>query len=289
MNGLRMFQGKGLSRTSAARFRKTIYEYYREDGRPLPWREDRTPYRVLVSEIMLQQTQVKRVLSKFNEFLGRFPELISLAEASLPQILEAWQGLGYNRRAMALHRIARIVVGELHGNIPNSKDKLQRLPGIGPATACAIEAFAFNKPAIFIETNIRRVFIHFFFKGVEGVRDREILPLVERTLDRDDPRNWYYALMDYGAMLRKAGVNPNRRSAHYKRQTPFQDSDRQIRSLILRTVLKETGLDRDNLVTILGRDSKRTNRLVDQLLIEGFLELRGDFMYISSDMGKTLV
>jgi A/G-specific adenine glycosylase len=284
-----MFQGKELSRREAARFRKTIYDYYREHGRRLPWREDCKPYRVLVSEIMLQQTQVERVLSKFNEFIARFPDLISLSEASLPQILAVWQGLGYNRRAMSLHRISRIVVGKFHGDVPKSKDRLQTLPGIGWATAGAIQAFAFNKPAIFMETNIRRVFIHFFFKGVEGVRDLEILPLVEKTLDGDDPRNWYYALMDYGAMLKKAEVNPNRRSAHYKRQAPFQGSDRQIRGLILRTLLKDSGLARDNLVSMVGHDPKRTNRLVDQLLNEGFLELQGDFLYIASDTGRTFV
>lgn len=284
-----MFRGKELSRREATRFQKIIYDYYREHGRRLPWREDCNPYRVLVSEIMLQQTQVNRVLPKFNEFLARFPDLISLAEASLPQILAAWQGLGYNRRAMALHRISRIVLDDFHGDIPDSKDKLQTLPGIGRATAGAIEAFAFNKPAIFMETNIRRVFIHFFFKGVEGVRDLEILPLVGKTLDRDEPRNWYYALMDYGAMLKNAEQNPNRRSAHYQRQAPFQGSDRQIRGLILRTLLNDTGLARDNLVRMVGHDPKQTNRLIDQLLKEGFLELRCHFLHIASDTGRTFV
>jgi len=236
---------------------------------------------------MLQQTQVERVVSKFSDFLERFPDLNSLAEASLSQILSVWQGLGYNRRAIALHRIARIVLKEFHGHIPKAGDKLQALPGIGRATAGAIEAFAFNKPAVFMETNIRRVFLHAFFPGVQRVRDGEILPFIEKTLDRRDPRNWYYALTDYGAMLKKAEINPNRRSAHYQRQAPFQGSDRQIRGLIIRTVLKDTALVRDNLVCMLGHDPKRTNLLIDQLLNEGFLQLRGGLLSIASDTGKT--
>jgi A/G-specific adenine glycosylase len=207
---------------STDRFRKTIYQYYADHRREMPWRVSRDPYHIVVSEIMLQQTQVGRVLSKYEQFISTFPDFDSVSKAPLQEILKVWQGLGYNRRAIALQKICQLVVTEYGGELPNCVETLQTLPGIGPATAGAICAFAFNQPTVFIETNIRRVFIHFFFPNRNGVKDKEILPLVERTLDIRSPRTWYHALMDYGAMLKKEEHNPNRRSAHYTRQAPFQ-------------------------------------------------------------------
>jgi A/G-specific adenine glycosylase len=263
-------------------FRRTIYRHYEEHGRQLPWRTTHSPYRILVSEFMLQQTQVDRVLLKYDEFVARFPDMDSLAHAHLRDILTVWQGLGYNRRAAHLQRTAQRLVQEFRGTVPDSADILRTLPGVGQSTAGAVLAFAFNKPAVFIETNIRRVFIHFFFSGSERVNDREILPLVEKSVDRRRPRPWYYALMDYGVMLRTSAANPNRRSAHYHRQASFHDSDRQIRGLILKALVNHPFLTLDELVQSLPSDQERSKTIVGRLVEEGLLTKADDFLSISS-------
>ena len=192
-----------LTPAAVRRFRRRLYRFYHDQGRQLPWRDTADPYHILVSEIMLQQTQVARVALQYEPFLQAFPDVFSLARAPLRDIMARWQGLGYNRRALALQGIARRLVAEFQGRLPASVDTLRTFSGIGEATAGALAAFAFNQPVVFIETNIRRVFLHCFFPGKSGVRDREILPLVDQTLDRERPRPWYYALMDYGAMLKR--------------------------------------------------------------------------------------
>ena len=203
------------------------------------------PYRIVVSEIMLQQTQTYRVEPKYLAFIKKFPNFRPLAKASTAEVLSAWQGLGYNRRALYLKKIAETVVKEYKGKLPSNSVELQKLSGIGPNTAGSIGAFAFNQPVVFIETNIRRVFIHFFFPKKQQVDDRDILKLVADTLDRKNSREWYFALMDYGATLRQAQgkllkgkfENPNRRSKHYAVQSKFEGSVRQTRGLILKTLL----------------------------------------------------
>jgi A/G-specific adenine glycosylase len=248
----------------------------------MPWRQTHDPYQILVSEIMLQQTQVQRVETKYQEFIAVFPDFPSLARAPLREVLRVWQGMGYNRRGMALQKIAQRVVAEFKGKLPDSVETLRTFPGVGAATAGAIVAFAFNKPTVFLETNIRRVFLHTFFHNREGVRDRELLPLIERTLDREKPRQWYYALMDYGARLKKDAENPNRRSAHYTRQSPFEGSDRQIRSLILKTLLVKPRLSMSQLLKAVGKVPTRTERIIGQLGEEGFLVRDGDLVWISA-------
>ncbi len=266
---------------SIDKFKQTIYQYYAEHRREMPWRVSRNPYHILVSEIMLQQTQVGRVLAKYEEFISRFPDFHSVSKAPLQEVLGVWQGLGYNRRAIALQKICRLVVTEYSGVLPSSTETLQTFPGIGPATAGAICAFAFNQPTVFIETNIRRVFIHFFFPNKSGVKDKEILPLVEGTLDSRSPRRWYHALMDYGAMLKKEEENPNRRSAHYTRQAPFQGSNREIRGLILKTLLEKPDLTEGELIRSVGKNPKRVRPIITQLTKEGFLVRAGNRLKIS--------
>ena len=274
-----------ITPATALQFRRRLYRFFHDQGRQLPWRATTDPYHILVSEIMLQQTQVDRVALKYEPFINAFPDVWSLARASLRDIMAAWQGLGYNRRALALQRIARRLVADFDGRLPDSVDTLRTFPGIGEATAGALGAFAFNQPVVFIETNIRRVFIHCFFPGQSGVRDREILPLVDQTLDRKQPRPWYYALMDYGSMLRRAAPNPNRRSAHHQRQAPFADSDRQIRGLILKALLRFPVLSVGELVKAVGKSPKRTTRLIHTLIQEGFLEFRDAHLRIAAGAG----
>jgi A/G-specific adenine glycosylase len=252
-------------------FQATIYQYYQDHKRPMPWRQTRNPYHILVSEIMLQQTQVERVLGKYGDFLAKFPDFETLGRTPWPEVLAAWQGLGYNRRALALKRLAQAVMTGWEGTLPRRAEDLRALPGIGAATAGALLAFAFEQPVVFIETNIRRVFLHFFFAGREGVTDREILSLVAETLDRERVREWYYALMDYGAALKSAGPNPNRRSAHYARQSPFSGSNREVRSLILKALLKEPVLSGAALAKAVGVTPARVKAALEQLLAEGFV------------------
>lgn len=204
------------------KFRSIINGYYRKHRRDFPWRHTEDPYHILVSEIMLQQTQVGRVAEKFVEFIAVFPAVGDLARAPLKKVLAVWQGMGYNRRARYLHELAKRVVADHGSSVPDDPEALGRLPGIGRATAASICAFAFNRPALFIETNIRAVFIHFFFHDAASVSDREILPVAEAALDRKRPRDWYSALMDYGSMLKKRHPNPSRKSAHHQRQAPFE-------------------------------------------------------------------
>lgn len=224
---------------------------------------------------MLQQTQVDRVKEKYGAFIDAFPDFSSLAAAPLKKIMQYWQGLGYNRRALFLKSIAEEVVTTYKGVLPSSVETLLQFPGIGRATASAIAAFAFNQPTAFIETNIRRVFIHFFFRKREGVHDRELLPLVELTVDRRNPREWYYALMDYGARLKKETTNPNRKSRHYKRQSPFKGSQRELRGLILRTVLRHGDISEADLRRLTRADTARLRTTLKRLQWEGFLKARG--------------
>jgi len=219
------------------KFQRIVYDYYLNFGRDLPWRSTDNPYEILVSEIMLQQTQVSRVVQKYVEFINTFHDIESLAEATLRDILTVWQGLGYNRRALSLKRLAEIVNATYGGYVPSHVSLLMQLPGIGNATANAVCAFAFNQPVVFIETNVRTVFIYHFFSTKDTVKDSEIRPLVERTLDYDNPKHWYNALMDYGVTLKKYCSNPGRKSAHHKEQSPFEGSARQVRGAILRALL----------------------------------------------------
>jgi A/G-specific adenine glycosylase len=257
-------------------FRRVIYQYYRKHGRNnLLWRNTDNPYHILVSEIMLQQTQVERVMGKYEQFIAAFPDFSSLSSATLREVLAVWQGMGYNRRAAALKNSAHIVMAEFGGMLPPSVDVLVKLPGIGKTTAAAIAAFAFHQPTVFIETNIRSVFIHFFFKDRDDVRDAEILPLIEKTLDASDPREWYYALMDYGVMLKKYYENPGRRSAHHQKQSPFKDSNRQLRGMILNTMLAHPNISLKEMTGKLDSDPERIEAGLLQLQEEGFVKKKG--------------
>lgn len=262
-------------------FQKKIYGYFRLHGRDLPWRRTENPYHIVVSEMMLQQTQVERVMGKYTEFIRTFPHFYALAQASLKKVLAVWQGLGYNRRALLLKQLAEEVVRTFRGELPREYEKLKSLPGIGNATAGEILAFAFNIPTAFIETNIRRVFIHEFFREKEDVKDAEILPLVEATMDWENPREWYWALMDYGSMLKKEFENPNRRSAHYSRQSSFAGSDRRIRGLVIKKLLNETNLPVKALNESIGINLDHLERILRDLIDEGFIREENGFYTIA--------
>ena len=254
-------------------FKKNVCVYYKNHKRDFPWRGTRNPYHILVSEIMLQQTKAsKRTEEKYKAFIKRFTDFKELESAPLRDVLWQWQGLGYNRRAKSLKELAKIVVNDHGGVLPRTKEELVKLPGIGPYTAGAICVFAYNKPTVFIETNIRTVFIHFFFdKSKRKISDEEILKLVDGTLQRTDPRQWYQALMDYGAMLKRKYPNQNRRSKHYSKQSKFEGSNRQLRGRIIKLFLVEKKLTQIRIAKELKAKPQRVACLLEDLANEGFL------------------
>lgn len=253
------------------KFSQEVWNQYRRNRRDFPWRRTHDPYRIFISEIMLQQTQTSRVEQKYVSFVKQFPNFHALASSPLRTILKAWQGLGYNRRALLLQKAARVVVRDYGGKLPCDTRILKKLPGVGQSTAGAVVAFAFGISTPFIETNIRRAFIHYFFPRRKLVRDAEILPILEETLRGKNSREWHYALMDYGALLGKAGPNPNVRSAHYAKQTPFKGSDRELRGRIIRMVIEKKRLGPRTLAQKFGENISRIRRILSELKKEGFL------------------
>ena len=221
--------------TSRESFRKEVTDYWEKHGRhPLPWRHTDDAYRILVSEVMLQQTQVPRVTLKYAEFLKKFPTVHALAKARLADVLKVWSGLGYNRRGKYLHDAAKAIVREHKGKVPREYTALRKLSGVGDYTARAVRVFAFNEPDVLIETNIRAAYIHHYFGAHKKVTDAEILPLAEEAAKGQDPREWHWALMDYGSFVKKLHQNPTRLSAHYVVQMKFEGSLRQVRGAILK-------------------------------------------------------
>lgn len=215
-------------------FQKTVWDYYNRYARDLPWRHTDDPYKILISEIMLQQTQAARVIPKYEAFVKQFPTARTVAKAPLAEVLKAWSGLGYNRRAKFLHEAAKVVDKQLGGKFPKTIEQLTLLPGIGKNTAGAILAYAFNIPVIFIETNIRTVYIHHFFTDKADVADSELIPIIEQTLDTTNSREWYWALMDYGVFIKSTVGNRSRSSKHYAKQSKFEGSKRQVRGRVLK-------------------------------------------------------
>ena len=258
--------------------------------RDLPWRHVDDPYAVLVSEIMLQQTQVARRPLR-ERFLSAFPTVDALAAAAVPDVLELWQGLGYNRRALALKRTADRCAAEGAGRLPETYEGLLALPGIGPATAAGVVAFAYQRPAVYLETNVRSVFLHELFPEEEAVSDKVLLPLVEAAAFHPaaaaDPRRWYYGLLDYGAHLKATVPNPSRRSAGHSRQSAFEGSRRQKRAWITRRVLAAPeGVSRAAVLADLNTAEAAAGRpevepplfdsIVADLLAEGFFREEND-------------
>lgn len=270
-----------------AAFQKKIWSYYKKHGRNLPWRPPtlklrgmNISYKILVSEVMLQQTQVDRVIPKYELFVKKFGSFKVLANAKTADVIRAWQGLGYNRRALSLKRAAEIVMREYHGKLPRDFKKLVALPGVGPYTAGALLTFIWNEPMVFIETNIRSVYITHFAdvrrlkRKSTQIHDKELLPLIEKTLDKKNPREWYYALMDYGAHLKKTLGNQNKRSKHYTKQSVFKGSNRELRGSILKLLAEKSHTEKQ-IARETGRSQIETRRALEALAAEGFITKRG--------------
>ena len=267
------FKDEGLSEDLLKEFRAFVFSFYEEHGRhDMEWRHTTDPYRIIVSEIMLQQTQVSRVAQIFPEFIRKFPDAAALADAEESDVLSAWQGMGYNRRALNLQKLCRIVCREKNGVFPRTPEELVQLPGIGPATSCSIAAFTYNIPVVFIETNIRRVVIHLFFRDLEEIDDSQIYPIVEAALPRDRSREWYWALMDLGAEMKKSIANPNRKSRQYVKQSKFEGSNRQVRGDVLKRLLLMKTATADELAKETGYPVEKVSAVLSEMHKEGFFK-----------------
>lgn len=265
------FSASGMTGDLVRDFQNEVMEFYETKGRhDMEWRHNFDPYRIVVSEVMLQQTQVPRVAVIYPQFIEKFPDFAALAAASQTELLAAWQGMGYNRRALNLQKLAVRIIEEFDGVLPKEPEVLATLPGIGHATSCSIAAFAFNRQVVFIETNIRRVFIHYFFSDTAVVDDRDLLPLVKACLLPGRSREWYWALMDLGTALKTSVPNPNRRSRQYVKQSVFAGSDRQIRGALLRLLLAGSSEQAESLAKAVGASPERVAGILDEMCHEGF-------------------
>ena len=272
---------RALTIARIRKFQKTITDHYRAYGRDFPWRPPTLqlrkngtadPYVVLVSEIMLQQTQVARVVPKYPRWIKRFPNPEALTKATVGDVVKYWQGLGYNRRALNLKRAAEIIVRRHKGIFPKTIREIGTLPGVGPYTAGAVAAFAFKTPSAFIETNSRTVYLHFFFKRRKRASDKEILTFIHRTLPKKNIREWYNALMDYGAMLKETAGNANTRSVYYTKQAAFKGSKRELRGALLRKATEQATISASDVAS----EKYVVADVLYELVHEGFLRKKGD-------------
>ncbi len=264
-----------------ATFRDFILSRGRELYRDMPWRDDTRPYYILVSELMLQQTQVSRVMPKFTSFIQQFSDETVLANANLADVIRAWQGLGYNRRAKYLSDAAKMITNELQGVFPQSYEALLQLPGVGKNTAGAIRVYAYNEPHCFVETNIRTVYIHHFFKDHNNVSDADIMRLLDKTIDRRCPRTFYWALMDYGSYLKSQGIKTNARSRGYVKQSPLRGSLREMRGILL-GMLAQASQTNSTMVSAYGKDA-RFVRARESLVRDGLIYCVNDIWSLTGE------
>lgn len=257
---------------------RALKKHYGAHRRDLPWRKTRDPYNILVSEVMLQQTQVERVVPYYERFVEQFPSARALAATPLQKVLSAWQGLGYNRRAKFLHEAAKLIT---KSGFPRAVGEIEKLPSVGYYTARAIAVFAWNYPEVFVETNIRTVFLYHLFPNRRKVADKEILALVAEALVRSymEPRDFYAALMDYGAFLKKEGIKLNAKSKHYSPQSKFEGSTRQLRGAILRELLRHHAT-LSVLAHKIPRNQQELAHELTRLTAEGLVALRGRYFSI---------
>lgn len=265
-------------------FRQFIWDFYKKNKRIFPWRETTDPYHILVSELMLQQTQTYRVLPKYLDWLEKFTTIEILSKASLADVLIAWSGLGYNRRAKFLHRAAIEITQNNNGIFPPEENDLKKLSGVGDYTAKAVLTFAYNKPQVFVETNIRTVYIHHFFQDSDLVSDLMIKEKIAETLPENDFRNWYYALMDYGSFLKSSGVNYFKKIKGHNPQSRFRGSKRFVRGWILKELAKQrsegntVGIEFP--LVIPGYEEPTILEIIEGLIHEGMIIKIGKYLQL---------
>lgn len=257
------------------KFQQKVFQFYQENKRDLPWRKTIDPYKILVSEFMLQQTQVSRVLEYYTSWMDTWPTVQSLANETYKNVLQAWMGLGYNRRAMYLHNTANIILDEFEGDVLSAVNHYEKLPGIGLYTSKAIQIFAANADIATVDTNIRRILINEFDLD-ESISDKELFQLAKRCLPKGESREWHNALMDYGSLYltsRKTRIKPK------TQQSRFQDSDRQIRGKILRLLLQEDQ-SKYQLQKEINVESKRLSKILSKMIQEETVSKTEDYYHV---------
>ena len=264
---------------SVAELQGRILGWYAAHGRDLPWRRTTDPYAILVSEVMLQQTQAPRVIPKFAAFLEAYPRLEDLAEAPLDEVLRLWRGLGYNSRARRLRDCAEVAAAVVGGpaGLPRSFDGLRILPGIGPYTARAVLIFAYNDDLAAVDANVRRVLTH-ELDLPPALNDRGLQMIAEVVLPRGRSRDWHNALMDYGALVltaRATGIAPR------TRQGAFVGSRRWYRSLLLQALLDRGPQRLDQLAVALDVTPDVAAELADLLTRDGLVRRDGDCVRVA--------
>lgn len=258
-------------------FKELIWQKGQGLYRDMPWRRDTRLYYVMVSELMLQQTQVDRVIPKFEAFIQAFPDEKTLAEASLAEVIKLWQGLGYNRRAKFLYEAAKKIMER--GGFPDNEQDLLELPGVGKNTAGAILAYGFNQPAIFVETNIRTVYFHHFFEDDDSVDDKQVIEKLGETLDREHPRDFYWALMDYGSFLKRNSFSRLTQGKNYKKQPALKGSLREVRGQII-AYLTQSDTPFNELKIALNAD-ERFDPAVRGLIHDGLVDQTGSLLHLT--------
>jgi A/G-specific adenine glycosylase len=248
-------------------FQKKILAWYTENKRELPWRLKREPYQIFVSEIMSQQTQISRVVPKFETWMKNFPTVESLAAASVSEVLRYWSGLGYNRRALNLKKTAEIIVKNFAGKFPITEKELLLLPGIGKYTARAILCFAYNQQVAVVDTNIRKILVTQF--GFDG-NEKELYLAAEQLLPKDKAYEWNQALMDYAAAVLK------KEKILIPRQSKFIGSHRYYRGQVLKYLLEHKKIELKKLGAVIKKDYSAPDKiwlekLVLELIEEGFI------------------
>lgn len=257
------------------RFQSKIFLFYQKNKRRLPWRETTDPYKILLSELMLQQTQVSRVISFYEKWITRWATLQDLAKASRADVLKAWMGLGYNTRALNLHKAAQKIVAEFQGDIIAAMKHYKEIPGVGLYTAQAVQIFSTNSDLVTIDTNIRRILITEFHLP-EDLTIRELWNIAEQCLPRGKSREWHNALMDYGALhqtAKKTGIRP------ISQQSSFKGSDRQVRAMVLRLLLKSR-LSFNNILDTVGGDQKKLRKILNKMVEEDILTFQNKWYQI---------
>lgn len=257
-----------ISDVKSKKFQRMIFSWWKNNRRNLPWRKTHDPYRILVSEVMLQQTQVSRVLPKYEEFLYFFPDVYALAAATPAKVLQVWRGMGYNRRALYLKKTAEEVVHTYHGYFPESELELLRLSGVGKYTARAIMVFANHAHVAMVDTNIRQIIVHFFFDGLPQ-KEKDIQEIADQLVPRGKSWEWHQALMDYGALELKNVIDKTKKIKK-EASIPFKESNRYFRGRII-DALREKSWDEKALVAYMSDFYSKPQTFVKKI-IEGLIK-----------------
>lgn len=298
-----------ISNQKVASFQKNILDWYELHKRELPWRTTREPYRILVSEVMSQQTQLSRVVPKYEAWMKRFPTIYDLAQASVSDVLQYWSGLGYNRRALNLKKAAEKIVHEFNGIFPQTEKELISLPGIGKYTARAVLCFAFDQQVAVVDTNVRKVIMTQFANELRGknyelrakeankdsnslliihdltakieISDKEIEEFASVLLPKKRAYDWNQALMDYAASVLKKEKIP------IPKKSKFIGSHRYYRGQILKALLKDKKIAIDDLGLIIKKDytsaeKEWLQKLLNELVDEGFIFVENDILALVS-------